>query len=239
MSMHTSILVVGLDAATRSQVALSCENKGYLVRVADSARAAEDAIRGEMSDMLIVDSKLPDRPGIEFLRELRRTGRTRNTPVIVLTAEDEREQGIRYLDSGADDYVMMPLYWRELVSRMEAVLRRSLPEKSRQRFTHGPLSVDLGSCEIRANGRLVRMGPSEYRLLSFFICNARNTHTRIQLLDRIWGDHVFHEDRTIDVHVMRTRRALKPYGLDWIIETVRGVGYRMAPVDEVTTPRVS
>ena len=223
-----SILIVEDEPAIQELVAFSCGNCGYKVRRAESVSAAESAIRGELPDLVILDWMLPDRTGIEFLRELRREDRTRGVPVIMLTAKGAEADRIAGLDSGADDYVVKPFSPRELVSRVRAVFRRRAPEKSGESLQYGPLSIDPSRHEVLVEGRPVRIGLAEFKLLTFLAGHPERVFSRSQLLDNVWGDHVFIEERTVDVHVLRLRKALTPVGAQALVQTVRGLGYRLS-----------
>jgi two-component system phosphate regulon response regulator PhoB len=223
-----SILVVEDEPAIQELVAFSCGNGGYKVRRADSVSAAESAIRGELPDLVILDWMLPDRAGIDFLRDLRKAERTRDLPVIMLTAKGAESDRIAGLDSGADDYVVKPFSPRELVSRIRAVFRRKSPDKSGEVITYGPLSIDPTRHEVTAQGQTVRMGLAEFKLLTFLAGHPERVFSRGQLLDNVWGDHVFIEERTVDVHILRLRKALAPTGAQSLVQTVRGLGYRLS-----------
>jgi len=223
-----SILVVEDEPAIQELVAFSCGNSGYKVRRAESVGAAETAIRGELPDLVILDWMLPDRPGIEFLRDLRKSDRTRGVPVIMLTAKGSESDRVAGLDGGADDYVVKPFSPRELVSRVRAVFRRRAPEKSGEAISYGKLRIDPSRHEVLVEGRPVKMGLAEFKLLMFLAGHPERVFSRSQLLDNVWGDHVFIEERTVDVHVLRLRKALMPVESQNLIQTVRGLGYRLS-----------
>ena len=223
-----SILVVEDEPAIQELVAFSCGNSGYKVRRAESVGAAENAIRGELPDLVILDWMLPDRAGIDFLRELRKSDRTRSVPVIMLTAKGSEADRVAGLDGGADDYVVKPFSPRELVSRVRAVFRRKAPEKSGEAIVYGSLKIDPARHEVQVNGRSVKMGLAEFKLLTFLVGHPERVFSRSQLLDNVWGDHVFIEERTVDVHVLRLRKALMPVDSQHLIQTVRGLGYRLS-----------
>jgi two-component system phosphate regulon response regulator PhoB len=223
-----SILIVEDEPAIQELVAFSCGNCGYKVRRAESVGAAESAIRSELPDLVILDWMLPDRTGIDFLRDLRRQDRTRTMPVIMLTAKGAESDRIAGLDSGADDYVVKPFSPRELVSRVRAVFRRRAPDKSGETLQYGPLTIDSARHEVAVEGRPVRIGLAEFKLLTFLAGHPERVFSRSQLLDNVWGDHVFIEERTVDVHVLRLRKALTPVGAQSLVQTVRGLGYRLS-----------
>jgi two-component system phosphate regulon response regulator PhoB len=226
--MAATILVVEDEPAIQELVAYACQTSGFEVRRSDSVRAAREAVSNELPDLVLLDWMLPDRPGIDLLRELRSEERTRALPVIMLTAKGSETDKVAGLDAGADDYVVKPFSPRELVSRIRAVFRRRAPQLAGEVMEYGPLRLDAARRELLANGKPVRMGLTEFNLLSFFMAHPERVFSRSQLLDGVWGDHVFIEERTIDVHMLRLRRALAPFDLQYMIQTVRGLGYRLA-----------
>lgn len=226
--MAATILIVEDEPAIQELVAFTCANSGFAVRRADSVRAAQQSIRGELPDLVILDWMLPDRGGIELLRELRGDARSRQVPVIVLTARGAESDRVMGLDAGADDYVVKPFSPRELVARIRAVFRRRAPEHSGEAIHYGPLMIEPARHEVRVGDRLVKMGLAEFKLLTFLAGHPERVFSRSQLLDGVWGDHVFIEERTVDVHVLRLRKALAAVGAQHLIQTVRGLGYRLS-----------
>ena len=226
--MAASILVVEDEPAIQELIAYTCRTNSYEVRRADSVRAAHEAVASELPDMVLLDWMLPDRPGVDFLRELRNAQRTKALPVIMLTAKGNESDKVAGLEAGADDYVVKPFSPRELVSRIRAVLRRRAPQLSGEALDYGSLRLDPARQEITVNGQPVKMGLAEFKLLSFFIGHPERVFSRAQLLDSVWGDHVFIEERTVDVHMLRLRRALAPTDAQSMIQTVRGLGYRLS-----------
>jgi two-component system phosphate regulon response regulator PhoB len=226
--MPATILVVEDEPSIQELVAYACRTSGFEVRRSDSVRSAREAVSGELPDLVLLDWMLPDRPGIEFLRELRGQDRTRALPVIMLTAKGNEADKVAGLDAGADDYVVKPFSPRELVSRIRAVFRRRAPQLAGESIEYGPLKLDSARHELVAAGAPVKMGLAEFKLLSFFMVHPDRVFTRAQLLDSVWGDHVFIEERTVDVHMLRLRKALAPHGLQHMIQTVRGLGYRIS-----------
>jgi two-component system phosphate regulon response regulator PhoB len=224
----TSILVIEDEPAIQELVAYTCSAQGYNVRRADSVRAAREAIDRELPDLVLLDWMLPDKSGIELLRDLRSQERTRVVPVIMLTAKGNEADKVVGLDTGADDYVVKPFSPRELVARIRAVFRRRAPEHSGEALNYGPLTLDPERHEIQVDGKPVRIGLAEFKLLRFLISHPDRVFSRTQLLDSVWGDHVFIEERTIDVHVLRLRKALAPLAAQHLIQTVRGLGYRLS-----------
>jgi len=225
---NASILIVEDEPSIQELIAFSCSSSGYRVRRAESADAADAAIRGELPDLVILDWMLPDRPGIELLRELRSADRTRAVPVIMLTAKGAESDRVAGLDAGADDYVVKPFSPRELVSRVRAVFRRRAPQKSGEAIEYGPLRIDPARHEVAIGDRPIKMGLAEFKLLRFLAGHPERVFSRSQLLDNVWGDHVFIEERTVDVHVLRLRKALTQADAQELIQTVRGLGYRLS-----------
>jgi two-component system phosphate regulon response regulator PhoB len=226
--VSASILVVEDEPAIQELVAFTCSSNGFKVRRADSVGAAQDAIRTELPDLVILDWMLPDRGGIDLLRDLRADERTRALPVIMLTAKSAETDRVAGLDAGADDYVVKPFSPRELASRVRAVFRRRAPQHSGEPLVYGPLTIDPQRHEVSVQGRAVKIGLAEFKLLKFLAGHPDRVFSRAQLLDNVWGDHVFIEERTVDVHVLRLRKALAPAGAQHLVQTVRGLGYRLS-----------
>jgi len=173
---------------------------------------------------------LPGESGLSFARGLRQDERTRNVPIIMLTARGQEPDKVAGLDAGADDYVTKPFSPRELLARIKALLRRRAPQLTDEPVEVAGLRLDPATHRVVARGNPVELGPTEFRLLHFFMAHPERVHSRSQLLDQVWGDHVFVEERTVDVHIRRLRKALEPTGHDRLIETVRGSGYRFVAV---------
>ena len=226
--MAAAILVVEDEPAIQELVAFTCTTSGYVVKRAESVAAARAAIGQELPDLVLLDWMLPDKPGIDLLKELRSDERTRSVPVIMLTARGREADRVVGLDTGADDYVVKPFSPRELVSRIRAVFRRRAPQLSGEAIEYGPLTIDPARHEVLADGKPVRMGLTEFKLLSFLVSHPDRVFSRAQLLDSVWGDHVFIEERTVDVHVLRLRKALSPANAQHVVQTVRGLGYRLS-----------
>jgi two-component system phosphate regulon response regulator PhoB len=226
--MSTNILIVEDEPAIQELVAYTCSSNGYAVRRAESVNAAREAIGRELPDLVLLDWMLPDRPGIELLKDLRAEDRTRSVPVIMLTAKGSEADRVVGLDTGADDYVVKPFSPRELVSRIRAVFRRRAPQHSGESVSYGPLTIDPARHEVLVDAKPVSMGLAEFKLLSFLVHHPDRVYSRAQLLDNIWGDHVFIEERTVDVHVLRLRKALAPANAQHLLQTVRGLGYRLS-----------
>jgi two-component system phosphate regulon response regulator PhoB len=209
-------------------VAMALERAGYRVRHAESAEDAEAAIRLSQPDIILLDWMLPGESGIDYARRLKRDRVTRELPIIMLTAKGDEGDRIRGLETGADDYVAKPFSPRELVSRVKAVLRRVQPTSAEQPIEIRGLRLDPVSHRVLASDKPVDMGPTEFRLLHFFMTHTERVFNRAQLLDNVWGANVYVEERTVDVHVRRLRKALAPTGHDALVQTIRGAGYRFA-----------
>lgn len=224
----TSVLLVEDEQAIREMVAMGLERAGFRVRHAESAEDAEAAIKLSQPDLILLDWMLPGQSGIDYARRLKRDRATRDLPIIMLTARGEEGDRIRGLDAGADDYVPKPFSPRELVSRVKAVLRRVQPTTGEQAVEIRGLRLDPVSHRVLAGDQPVAMGPTEFRLLHFFMTHTERVFNRTQLLDNVWGANVYVEERTVDVHVRRLRKALAPSGHDELVQTIRGAGYRFA-----------
>lgn len=221
------ILVVEDENAIREMLSFSLSRAGYDVRPARDGREARAAIADAQPDLVLMDWMLPDVSGLELTRQLKRDPQTREIPVIMLTARVEEDDRVAGLEGGADDYIVKPFSQRELVARIRAALRRGTPED--EKLTAGSLVLDTASHQVTASGAEIALGPTEYRLLQFFMSHADRVYSRAQLLDRVWGGGVYVEERTVDVHIRRLRKALTPHGYDKLIRTVRGAGYRFSP----------
>lgn len=233
--MAATILIVEDEPAIQELISYHLRTAGYGVLCAKSAEEAKEIVNDALPDLVLLDWMLPNMSGIEFARMLRREARTKIIPIIMLTARVEESDKITGLEIGADDYIIKPFSPRELVARIKAVLRRRLPEVSDEVVEVGGLKLDPASHRVTANdlengakSAEIVLGPTEFRLLHFLMTHTERVHTREQLLDRIWGDHVFVEDRTVDVHIRRLRKALEDAGKDELVQTVRGAGYRFS-----------
>ncbi|HRD66868.1 MAG TPA: phosphate regulon transcriptional regulator PhoB [Candidatus Competibacter sp.] len=222
------ILIVEDEQPIREMVIFSLTGAGFEVREAGDARQAQTRIAERLPDLILLDWMLPGISGIDFARRLKREELTRELPVIMLTARAEEEDTVQGLESGADDYIIKPFSPRELVARIRAVLRRGGPAAEDEMLRANGLSVDLASHRVSAGETLLDMGPTEYRLLEFFMSHPERVYSRGQLLDRVWGSNVYVEERTVDVHIRRLRKVLEPHGYDALIQTVRGAGYRFS-----------
>jgi two-component system phosphate regulon response regulator PhoB len=222
------ILVVEDERPIREMIAFGLRRAGFEVREAADARSGRAEVANKLPDLLLVDWMLPDTSGLEFTRALKRARETRELPVIMLTARAEEGDKVAGLEGGADDYITKPFSPRELLARINAVLRRALPAEGSERIDIEGLVLDQGSQRVSVGERTVALGPTEYRMLAFFMTHIERVYTREQLLDRVWGGNVYVEERTIDVHIRRLRKALEESGHDRLIQTVRGSGYRLS-----------
>ena len=222
------ILVVEDERPIREMIAFGLRRAGFEVREAADARSGRAEVANKLPDLLLVDWMLPDTSGLEFTRGLKRDRETRELPVIMLTARAEEGDKIAGLEGGADDYITKPFSPRELLARINAVLRRAMPTEGSERVEIEGLVLDQSSQRVSAGERTVALGPTEYRMLAFFMTHPERVYTREQLLDRVWGGNVYVEERTIDVHIRRLRKALEEFGYDRLIQTVRGSGYRFS-----------
>ncbi len=223
------VLVVEDEAAISTLIQFTLEQAGFVVQCVSSVEAAQPLLQSRLADMLLVDWMLPGLSGLDFIRQLRNDIRSRDLPIILLTArgeETDKEQG---LNLGADDYITKPFSPRELIARINALLRRRAPQKTSVPLRIYGLELDPQEQRVKVNGQTIPFGPSEFKLLHFFMTHPDRIYTRSQLLDLVWGDHVFVEERTVDVHIRRLRRGLETVGHDHLIQTVRGSGYRFSP----------
>jgi two-component system phosphate regulon response regulator PhoB len=222
------ILVVEDERPIREMIAFGLRRAGFEVREAADARSGRAEVANKLPDLLLVDWMLPDTSGLEFTRALKRDRETRELPVIMLTARAEEGDKVAGLEGGADDYITKPFSPRELLARINAVLRRATSAEGSERIEIEGLVLDQSSQRVSAGDRTVALGPTEYRMLAFFMTHPERVYTREQLLDRVWGGNVYVEERTIDVHIRRLRKALEEFDYDRLIQTVRGSGYRFS-----------
>jgi two-component system phosphate regulon response regulator PhoB len=222
------ILIVEDEQPIREMIAFALRRAGFEVGEAEDCRSARVRITDRRPDLVLLDWMLPDMSGLEFTRHLKREPATRDLPVIMLTARAAESDKVAGLDGGADDYVTKPFSPRELLSRINAVLRRAGGLSDDERVEIGGLAMDRAAHRVSAGGIEVQLGPTEYRMLEFFMLNPERVFTRAQLLDRVWGGNVYVEERTIDVHIRRLRKALEEVSMSHLIQTVRGTGYRFS-----------
>ena len=222
------ILVVEDERPIREMIAFGLRRAGFDVIEAEDTRAARARIADRRPDLVLVDWMLPDMSGLELTRVLKKDKDTRELPIIMLTARAEEQDKVSGLEGGADDYVTKPFSPRELLARINAVLRRSAAPGTDQVVAAGGLTLDAAGHRVTVGEATVPLGPTEYRLLSFFMTHPERVYTRSQLLDRVWGGNVYVEERTVDVHIRRLRKALEAFDCDKFIQTVRGAGYRFS-----------
>lgn len=235
MSLVQRILVVEDEPSIAELISINLTHAGYQVEKAMQTELALNMMRDELPSLLILDWMLPGKSGVQFARELRANERTRGLPILMLTAKSEEADKVLGLDSGADDYVTKPFSPKELLARVKALLRRQMPIEDSGPLSVGPLRLDPASHRVLAvwpniEPKPILLGPTEYRLLQFFMTHPERVHSRTSLLDQVWGSDVYIEERTVDVHIKRLRAALAPMDCDRFIETVRGSGYRITKV---------
>jgi two-component system, OmpR family, phosphate regulon response regulator PhoB len=226
--MAATILVVEDEPAIQELISCNLEFAGYRTLRAQNAEQALEMVQASLPDLVVLDWMLPGMSGIEFARRLRSGKRTRALPVIMLTARAEERDRLAGLETGADDYITKPFSPRELSARVKAVLRRRAPQATDDVVETAGLRLDPASRRVFGSGMPVALGPTEFRLLHFFMTHPERVYSRAQLLDGVWGDHVFIEERTVDVHIRRLRKALEPTGHDGLVQTVRNAGYRFS-----------
>ena len=227
--MTANILIVEDEPAIQELLAFNVNLCGFKAMQALDVTSAMTQINRALPDLVLLDWMLPDTSGVEFARRLRADQRTRNIPIIMLTARTDERDKVMGLESGADDYITKPFSPRELMARIRAVLRRRMPQISEETVSVAGLELSPTTHRVSAKGVTLELGPTEFRILHFFMTHAERVYSRTQLLDQVWGDHVFVEERTVDVHIRRLRQALEPSGLDNLVQTVRGSGYRFSP----------
>ena len=226
--MPANILVVEDEPAIQELLALNITQAGHNALRALSVEHAQDFMRETLPDLILLDWMLPGMNGLEFARKLKSDALTKTIPIIMLTARGDEYDKVRGLEVGADDYVTKPFSPRELNARIKAVLRRRAPQMTDDPIEVNGLRLDPTTHRVTGKEKTIDLGPTEFRLLHFFMTNAERVHTRSQLLDKVWGDRVFVEDRTVDVHIRRLRNALSVSGHEDLIQTVRGAGYRLS-----------
>jgi two-component system phosphate regulon response regulator PhoB len=226
--MTPSVLVVEDEPAIQELLRVNLVDAGYEVRAALDAETAQRELRDAVPTLLLLDWMLPGKSGLALAKELRGDTRTRELPIIMLTARTDEADKVAGLEAWVDDYVTKPFSPRELKARIRAVLRRRAPEAAQEPLTAGRLRLDPATHRVTVDGDAVPLGPTEFRLLRFLLARPERVHSRTQLLDQVWGDHVYIEERTVDVHIRRLRLALEPFGQDGLVETVRGSGYRLS-----------
>ncbi|BDT77418.1 MULTISPECIES: phosphate regulon transcriptional regulator PhoB [Polynucleobacter] len=230
--MTHRILIVEDEPSIAELIAINLSHAGYEVEKAMQTELALAMMKDQLPSLIILDWMMPGKSGVQFAKELRANDRTKSLPILMLTAKSEESDKVLGLDSGADDYVTKPFSPKELVARVRAILRRQTPIEDTGPLTVGPLKLDPSSHRVLAvwpnqEPKPIALGPTEFRLLQFFMANPERVHSRGSLLDKVWGSEVYIEERTVDVHIKRLRAALVPFDCDRYVETVRGSGYRI------------
>jgi two-component system phosphate regulon response regulator PhoB len=226
--VQKQILIVDDEPAIRDMVAFALRKAEYEPVHAGDTREAQAAIVSRVPDLILLDWMLPGMSGVEFARRLRKEGLTREVPIIMLTARGEENDRVSGLEAGVDDYVVKPFSARELLARIKAVMRRTRGDEEDGSVALGGLRIDGAAHRVYAGETPIHIGPTEYRLLHFFMTHPERVYSRTQLLDHVWGGNVYVEERTVDVHIRRLRKTLEPHVLDGLVQTVRGAGYRFS-----------
>ncbi|MCW8945751.1 MAG: phosphate regulon transcriptional regulator PhoB [Sedimenticola sp.] len=226
--MATKILVVEDESAVREMIHFVLEQSGYDVIDAESVEEAKSAVADVPPDLILMDWMLPGASGVEYTRELKQDPITRDIPVIMLTARGEEDDKVRGLECGAEDYVTKPFSPKELVARIKVILRRVAPHATEEPVQAGDMRLDPVSYRVTMSDQPIELGPTEFKLLHFFMTHREKVYSRSRLLDKVWGTNVYIEERTVDVHIRRLRQALEPFEMDGLIQTVRGAGYRFS-----------
>ncbi|MBL8512911.1 MAG: phosphate regulon transcriptional regulator PhoB [Betaproteobacteria bacterium] len=230
MKRGPRVLIVEDEPAIAELISVNLRHDGFLPVLAEDGETAQRELNEVLPDVILLDWMLPGESGLTLARRWRADSRTRNVPILMLTARGDEPDKIAGLDAGADDYLTKPFSPREMLARIRAILRRRAPEQSKERCTIGDLALDAGTHRVTHGGSVLKIGPTEFKILHFLMAHPERVHSRTQLLDKVWGDHVFIEERTVDVHMRRLRLALGAAAVH--LETVRGVGYRMTESPE-------
>jgi two-component system phosphate regulon response regulator PhoB len=226
--MPANILIVDDEPAIREMVSFHLERHNYRCRSAADTEAAASEIRRQLPDLILLDWMLPGQSGIEFAKQLRADRLTREIPVILLTARAEEDDKVAGLGAGADDYITKPFSSKELIARIKAILRRAAPEKGETPVEIAGLRLDPATQEVHIGANLVPLGPTEFRLLRLFMTHPERIFSRQKIIDQVWSLQAVLDDRTVDVHIRRLRKALAAFGHEHLIQTVRGSGYRLS-----------
>ena len=231
MKPQPRVLIVEDEPAIAELIAVNLQHGGFVAVIAGDSVSAQRELDAVLPDVILLDWMLPGQSGLSLARHLRKQQRTKSIPILMLTARGDELDKVAGLDAGADDYVTKPFSTQELLARIRAVLRRHAPEVTTESVTVGGLVLDAGTHRIAYHGRELKLGPTEFKLLHFLMKNAERVHSRGTLLDKVWGDHVFIEERTVDVHVKRLRESLGVAAQ--MVETVRGAGYRLTAMSSL------
>lgn len=227
-TVTTKLLIIDDEAAIREMIAFTLRRNGFEISEAGDGREARIQLAESRPDLILLDWMLPDISGIELAHQFKKDNNLSDIPVIMLTARGEEDDKVRGLEAGADDYITKPFSPRELSARIKAVLRRSSPVHAQEALSAEGLVLDLQSHRVSADDTPVDLGPTEFRLLQFFMSHQDRVYSRGQLLDQVWGSNVYVEERTVDVHIRRLRKALSDGGYERFIQTIRGAGYRFS-----------
>ena len=225
MKKFPRVLIVEDEPAIAELIAVNLRHNGFAPIWAEDGDAAQRELDAVLPDVILLDWRLPGQSGLQLARKWRADARTKPVPILMLTARGDEPDKVAGLDAGADDYITKPFSTQEMLARIRAVLRRRAPEPENTLLELGSLSLDTSTYRVHFAGQPLKLGPTEFKLLHYLMKNAERVHSRAQLLDRVWGDHVFIEERTVDVHIKRLREAMGEAGS--MIETVRGAGYRI------------
>lgn len=226
--MKTNILIIDDESAIREMVCLALQQNGFACLEAADAHKAEVRIRETCPDLILLDWMMPGMSGIDLVRRLRRQQQTRDIPIIMLTARVEEDNVIQALSLGADDYITKPFSTRELIARIQSLLRRTVSAGATQLLRYKRLSMDLKAFRVLVDAQAIEIGPTEFKLLRFFMENPNQVFSRQQVLNNVWGTNVYVEERTVDVHIRRLRKTLAATATDSYVQTVRGAGYRFS-----------
>ncbi len=226
--MAANILIVEDEPAIRQMLGFTLAGDGYNFLEAGDVEEAQNAMGTMIPDLILLDWMLPGISGVDFARRLKRDPKTSTIPIIMLTARGTENDKVKGLDTGADDFITKPFSTRELLARVRAVMRRTQLSGDQDVIEMGAIKLDSQTHRVLANNRAVDLSPTEFRLLQFFITHPERVYSRNQLLDSVWGNHAYIEERTVDVHIRRLRKLLEPYGCEAYIQTVRSVGYRFS-----------
>jgi len=228
-AMKARILIVEDESAIREMLGYTLVKEGFVFDEAADADQARSLMDNARPDLILLDWMLPGISGVDYARRVRNDPKTRDIPIIMLTARGGEADKIKGLDTGADDYVTKPFSTKELLSRIKAVLRRTSQGEEQGAVEVNGLALDPETYRVTANGEAIEISPTEFRLLQFFITHPERVYSRAQLLDQVWGQNIYVEERTVDVHIRRLRQTLAPYNYAHYIQTVRSVGYRFSP----------
>lgn len=226
--MSQFILLVEDEAAILEMLRIAIEKAGFSTVEAMDVRQARTLLFEHSPDLILLDWMLPGTSGIDFARQLKKDPRYEKIPLILLTARGEEADKVKGLEVGADDYVTKPFSLRELIARIKAVLRRTASTQDHEQLSINGLTLDPAEHRVKVGEAEIPIGPTEFRLLHFFMCHPERVYSRMQVLDQVWGNNVYIEERTVDVHIRRLRKALALHGYDHLVQTVRGVGYRFS-----------